>query len=91
MTEKYIQRKKYEASQFDDEWIILNTDHYTVTKVNEVGGFCWTLLQSEQTIDSIADAVEEHFNITEARVMLIEDIKDFLKELQQYNLVDYAS
>ncbi|MGG1629475.1 PqqD family protein [Rossellomorea sp. NRS-1567] len=91
MTERYVQRKEYEASQFDDEWIILNTDLYTVTKVNEVGGFCWALLESAQTIDSIAVAVEGHFNITEARAVLKDDIKDFLKELQHYGLVEYAS
>lgn len=91
MTEKYVKRKKYEASQFDDEWIILNTDQYTVTKVNEVGGYCWTLLESAQTIESIAEAVEGHFSITEAHAVLMDDIKDFLKELQHYGLVDYAS
>ncbi|MGG4167749.1 PqqD family protein [Rossellomorea vietnamensis] len=91
MTERYVQRKKYEASQFDDEWIILNTDLYTVTKVNEVGGFCWTLLESAQTIDSIATAVEGHFSISEAPSVLRNDIKDFLMELQHYGLVEYAS
>ncbi|MGG3912297.1 PqqD family protein [Rossellomorea vietnamensis] len=91
MKERYVQRKKYEASQFDDEWIILNTDLYTVTKVNEVGGFCWSLLESAQTVESIAAAVAGHFNISEADEMIIDDIKDFIMELQHYGLVEYAS
>ncbi|CAN7588946.1 PqqD family protein [Rossellomorea sp. LjRoot5] len=91
MSERYVQRKKYEASQFDDEWIILNTDLYTVTKVNEVGGFCWSLLESAQTIDSIAAAVAGHFNISETHETIIDDIRDFIMELQHYGLVEYAS
>lgn len=91
MKERYVQRKKYEASQFDDEWIILNTDLYTVTKVNEVGGFCWSLLESAQTVDSIAASVAGHFNISEPDEMIIADIKDFIMELHHYGLVEYAS
>ena len=91
MTERYVQRKKYEASQFDDEWIILNTDLYTVTKVNEVGGFCWSLLENAQTVDSIAAAVAGHFNISETDEMILGDIKDFIMELHHYGLVEYAS
>jgi hypothetical protein len=90
MTVTYVQKKNYEASQFDDEWIILNTDQFTATKVNEVGGFCWMLLGSDQTIASIAGAVREHFGINEVRDTLEKDIIDFLTELHQYGLVDYA-
>jgi enolase len=85
-----VQKKNYEASQFDDEWVILNTDEYTVTKVNEVGGFCWTLLESEQTIESIAQAVRKKFEIEDVQVAFEQDIEDFLTELHQYGLVSYV-
>lgn len=90
MTATFVQKKNYEASQFDDEWIILNTDQFTVTKVNEVGGYCWMLLESDQTIGTIAEAVKERFEINEEQVTLEIDILNFLTELYQYGLVDYA-
>ena len=53
MKTQYIQKGNYEATELDGEWIILNTDQYTITKLNDEGGHCWSLLNEVQTADSL--------------------------------------
>ncbi|MHA7139531.1 PqqD family protein [Rossellomorea arthrocnemi] len=91
MMTKYVKTKDYEASQFDDEWVILNTDQFTATKVNEVGGFCWGLLECVQTVDSIAEEVKHHFKIVEDIESFKLEIEEFLTELHHYGLVTHVS
>ena len=31
--DQYIRKNNYETTSFDDEWIVLNTDNYTIYKV----------------------------------------------------------
>jgi Coenzyme PQQ synthesis protein D (PqqD) len=88
---KFVKTKDYEASQFDNEWVILNTDQFTATKVNEVGGFCWRLLDNEHTVDTIAEEVKQHFKIVEDTESFKHDIDQFLKELHRYGLVTNVS
>ncbi len=88
---KYVQKYAYEASQFEDEWIILNTDNYTVTKVNEVGGFCWELLKEAQSIDSIVEALKKNFSNTEDIELFPQEIEEFLTKLYEYGLITYAN
>lgn len=86
---QYIQSNHYEATMLDDEWIILNTDHFTVTKLNGVGGYCWSLLSEAKTIDDIMKAVREHFAEVSEVVEL--DIKEFLADLIRCGLVSHVA
>lgn len=86
MTFKYTQTRNNEVTQFDEEWIILNTDNYTITKLNELGGICWSLLQHEQTFDTLIQEINSKYG----RNVDSSDIKKFLNELVEYGLVQYA-
>lgn len=83
----YITKTATEATQLDDEWIILNTEDYTITKVNEIGGFCWSMLSTYQTVSSIVQAIEKKYSSEHANK---EDITRFLADLMKYELIEYA-
>ncbi|SEC07873.1 PqqD family protein [Paenibacillus sp. GP183] len=84
----YIRKNDYEAVQLDLECIILNTDAFTVIKLNEVGGFCWSLLGEVQSIDSIVQAIRMEYEFVEESVE--QDIEAFLSELIEQGLVEHA-
>lgn len=84
---QFIQRNNYEATQLDDEWIILNTDNYTITRVNDLGGFCWLMLDKPQTVVSIHKEIIKNFETSTNE----KDIESFLNHLVEYGLVQYAS
>ncbi|TCN22208.1 PqqD family protein [Mesobacillus foraminis] len=85
---QYIQVNDYETAEFDGEWVVLNTDKYTVTKLNEIGGFCWSMMKDAQTVDSLCQAIEQEFG--RASDNLSEDIEAFLYELMEYGLIQHA-
>lgn len=87
LMKQYIKKSAFDCTQLDDDWIILNTDDFTVTKVNEVGGYCWTLLESKQTAETIRQAVQEEYSSVED--ITTEDIEQFLDELLQYGLLTH--
>jgi hypothetical protein len=85
---QYIQKKQFETVQIDNEWIIMNTDEYTVTKLNELGGYCWTLLQQPQSISSLITFLSDKYEIENE--INHEDLEAFLVELMEYGLVSHA-
>lgn len=88
MTIQYIRKKNCEATQLDGEFIILNTDNYTVTKLNDVGGFCWSLLSEVQSAGSLVQAVCQEFELVPSTAEL--DMESFLSDLIQCGLVQHA-
>lgn len=83
----YIQKTNTDATQLEDEWLILNTDEYTITKVNDIGGYCWAMLDASQTVGSLVQAIEKEFSTGHANK---EDIEHFLADLMKYGLIEYA-
>lgn len=53
---------------------------------NKSAGFIFELLKTEQTVDSIVDALEEKYDAP--REVLEADAKEFLAELDKYGLLD---
>jgi hypothetical protein len=90
MKTQYIQKGNYEATELDGEWIILNTDQYTITKLNDEGGHCWSLLNEAQTTDSLTDSLLDKFSITENKQQVKKDIEEFLANLVQCGLIEYV-
>lgn len=85
---QYIHKSNFETTQFDGDWIILNTNNYTITKLNGSGGFCWSLLNKPQTVNSLSDAVEHEFGSTDKSVK--EDVEAFLLDLMNCGLIHHA-
>jgi Coenzyme PQQ synthesis protein D (PqqD) len=87
---KYMQREQCEATQLEDEWVILDTRLYTITKINDVGGYCWSLLNQPKTLDLLVDAVTEKYEAKNTGGTIRQDIERFLSELISYGLVEHA-
>jgi hypothetical protein len=84
----YIRKSDYEAVELDLECMIINTDAFTVIKLNEVGGFCWSLLAEVQSVDSIVQAIRREYEFVEETVE--QDIEAFLTELMEQGLAQDA-
>ena len=87
MNTQYIQKRNYEATELDDEWIILDSDRLTVTKLNHVGGYCWSLLKEPQSSISLTRKVMQDFSSNLHEELVISDIEDFLLNLKRCGLI----
>ncbi|WP_010678061.1 PqqD family protein [Bacillus timonensis] len=83
---QYIKKSNYDITQLEDEWIILNTDNYTITKLNQIGGFCWHLLDKSQSPNSLLQEIKENYNSSTT----FEDVENYLQQLIQCGLVEHA-
>lgn len=90
MMTQYIQKGNYEITELDGEWIILNTDEYTITKLNDVGGYCWSILKKAQTADTLTKTLVEKFSVHENQEQVNRDTKDFLESLVECGLIQYV-
>lgn len=86
---RYVWRNHFETVELDGEWIILDTDQFTVTKLNAMGGFCWSLLHSAQTLSSLLQAVHNRYESVSAAVETELDL--FLTELMDCGLLKHAN
>lgn len=68
--------------------MILNTDTCTVTKINETGGLCWSLLADKQSADSLASLVREEYGLLNEPSG--PELEPFLSELLEYGLIQHA-
>jgi hypothetical protein len=84
---QFIQKGSYEATELDGEWIILNTDDYTVTKINEVGGICWSLLSEAQTSDTLTHSLLGIYEISKNEEQVKKDVEEFLQNLLECGLI----
>jgi hypothetical protein len=85
----YRRTMNVEALEVDREWMVLNAEKFTVTKLNEVGGLCWSLLKDAQTLDTLSEALSEKYGIAQEEAK--GDVEPFLAELQKLGLIEYAS
>lgn len=85
---KYIQRAEYETTQLDDEWVVLNPEEFTITKLNKIGGYCWQLLRESQSVESIMLSIEKEQSPDEKVEQ--EDVEHFLHQLMKCGLVVHA-
>lgn len=83
---RFIQVNHCEVTQLDNEWIILNTANYTITKLNAAGGICWSLLRESQSLASLTQAMNKIYESTENS--LNRDMEEFLSELTQCGLIE---
>jgi hypothetical protein len=82
---QFIRKGDYETTHSDDELIVLNTDESTVTKLNEQGGYCWSLLGEVQTVESLSKAIQQKYGSD--TINKKSNIEVFLLKLMEYGLI----
>lgn len=89
MTDQYQRSIDTEAQEVDSEWMVLHADQFTVTVLNELGGFCWGLLKEPQTLESLTDECLKVYSVSEEQAAA--DIRGFLSNLMEIGLIRHAS
>ncbi|QSO53690.1 PqqD family protein [Alicyclobacillus curvatus] len=85
MSAEYRWNKNVEAVEVEGEWVILHSDHQTITRVNETGGMIWALLQEGKSLNSIAQFVMQEFDVTFDQA--VSDVEAFIGELRKLDVV----
>jgi hypothetical protein len=84
---QFIYKDDYDTTVLDGEWIILNTDDYTITKINEVGGHCWSLLKEAQTVETLTESIMDIYQIVDSKEQVKKDIEQLLLNLEECGLI----
>lgn len=87
---QYIQKENCEATELDGEWIVLNANQCTITKLNDAGGHCWSLLKDAQTAETLTQSLVIKFSANEDMQQIRKDIDEFLNNLLQYGLIEHV-
>lgn len=82
----FIQKNSFEATHIEDEWIILDTDQFTVTRLNELGGFCWLKLREAQSVETLREAIDQEYGAECEK----DAIDKFLSDLMKCGLISHA-
>jgi hypothetical protein len=91
MMSQFIQKGNMESTELDDEWIILNIDQYTITKLNGVGGHCWSLLNEMQTVDSLTNSLMNKYQEKENKEQIKQDVQEFISKLLKCGLIEHVN
>jgi hypothetical protein len=80
-----LRRENIETAELDGEWLLLNIDTHVITKVNELGGYIWSILPEYPTVAELAEKVHTEYGV-EMEVVL-EDVQAFVEMLIEAGLL----
>lgn len=75
--------------ELEENWIILHPERFTVTRTNELGGICWSLLREPQTAGELGAYLAERYEVS--REAAEADVERFLEEMTQLGMVRHDS
>lgn len=81
----YIRKTDLDAVEMEGSWVILHPSDYTVTKLNGIGGECWSLLKERQSVCSLRKEIQRHYDVPDD--VAERDIEDFLEHMLNTGLV----
>lgn len=85
---KFQRNTCVEEIQVDQEWLLLHADRFTITRINELGGLCWSLLEEPASMEALAEEVMKHFVVSKEEAL--QDMERFMEELLAIDLVKPA-
>lgn len=80
-----LRRENIETAELDGEWLLLNIDTHGITKVNELGGYIWSILPEYPTVAQLAEKVHTEYGV-EIEVVL-DDVLAFVETLIEAGLL----
>ncbi|SDS28712.1 Coenzyme PQQ synthesis protein D (PqqD) [Paenibacillaceae bacterium GAS479] len=90
LTNQLLQRQEFiETAELDGEWVLLDLDSHSITKVNEMGGYIWELLENSQTISQLTDRIASEYDADRAQVQ--SDVEAYVAELIRVGLITHEN
>ncbi|WJH32296.1 PqqD family protein [Paenibacillus sp. CC-CFT747] len=89
MTIRYVRSKDYDTVHMEGEWVILDADQFTVTKLNETGGFYWSLLAEPRSAEELLEKLGRHYTVPAGSAR--EELEEFLLHLVRCGLVEHEA
>ncbi len=75
-----------EAVEMEGEWVVLDSEKYLITKLNEVGGWIYSRIQAGDTLEILVQAMSSEYDISEEQAK--QDILVFVDQLVQCGLIE---
>ncbi|WP_276353954.1 PqqD family protein [Cohnella caldifontis] len=85
MSGSYSRHGAVEMLDMEGEAILLNQETFTVTKLNETGGFVWQSLTEPLTFEDLAERLSNEFRT--GREAVDADLRHFLEQLTEIGLI----
>ncbi|QJC51143.1 PqqD family protein [Paenibacillus albicereus] len=78
-------QESVETAELDGEWVLLDLESHSITKVNEMGGYIWELLETCPTISQLAERVATEYAADPVQVQA--DVEVYVAELVRVGLI----
>ena len=88
MNHKFICAKNIEIMEIENEWIVMDAENFTMTKVNTIGADVVTALKGQQSMEDIIQQIRLRYGITESEART--DFLLFMKELEGVGLITHG-
>lgn len=76
-----------EVRQKDDEWLLVNVKNFTMTKLDQMGGFCWSRLIEAHSLSMLMESARHYFSWDEDPKLMEETIQHRLNDLVSKGLI----
>lgn len=83
--QKLLRQENIETAELDGEWLLLNIDTHGITKVNELGGYIWSILPEYPTVAQLAGKIHSEYGVELDTVKA--DVQAFVKMLLEAGLL----
>lgn len=85
MSIKYECKQNIDILEIDNDWIIMDTETFTVTKINAMGAYILHRVKEQREIEDIIRNIATDYDV-ELNVARTDTLA-FLKELEEINLI----
>ncbi|WLR49154.1 PqqD family protein [Halobacillus litoralis] len=81
-------KKQHEIVEMDKEWMVLDLEAYTITTLNEVGSFCWSILHEDKSLEDIVNIVADEYQMEPRDVE--HDVTLFIYKMEDVGLIEHV-
>ena len=85
MSTHYTCGQHIELIELDQEWVIMDTERFTITKINLIGASILKALMDNKTMDEIVEMIEKNYDVESNQVQV--ETLAFLQELQKVGII----
>ncbi|MFD1674324.1 PqqD family protein [Alicyclobacillus fodiniaquatilis] len=86
MSQQYRWNTSVESAELDENWVVMNSEKFTISKLNPIGGFLWSKLQQSLTKAQLVTEVMAEYEVSEE--VATADVVRFLDQLTEYGLIE---